>query len=228
MKNPAPLTTPPTVLLQRNLSRRAALAQASAASLALPFVMAPMLPAWAQAPAKPRVPTPAQSEGPFYPDQALADADFDLLQNGNQAYAKGQSAWVSGVVSDLAGQPVSGAVVEIWQCDHDGTYRHSRSSGQAPMAFQGFGKVQVGADGRYRFRTIKPVPYPGRPPHIHIKVKLGSRELLTTQMYVAGEQTNGRDFLVRGLRTEERSLLEATFSRASEGWQAEFGLVVRA
>jgi protocatechuate 3,4-dioxygenase, beta subunit len=215
---PAPSCAP-----RPQLSRRDALAKASAASLALPF----FLPAWAQTPAKPLMPTPAQSEGPFYPDQALADADFDLLKNGNTAYTAGQPAWVSGVVRDLAGQPVSGALVEIWQCDHEGTYRHSRSSGNAPMAFQGFGKVQVGADGRYRFRTIKPVPYPGRPPHIHVKVKLGSKELLTTQMYVAGEQTNGRDFLLRNIRSEERSLLEAAFARGSDGWQAEFGVVVR-
>jgi protocatechuate 3,4-dioxygenase, beta subunit len=217
----APLHAPCSAPRPR-LSRRAALAQASAVSLALPF----FLPAWAQTPAKPLAPTPAQSEGPFYPDQALADADFDLLKNGNVAYTAGQPAWVSGVVSDLAGQPVSGAVVEIWQCDHEGTYRHSRSSGNAAMAFQGFGKVQVGADGRYRFRTIKPVPYPGRPPHIHVKIKLGTKELLTTQMYVAGDPSNSRDFLTRSLPSEKRSLLEASFVRGSDGWQTQFGIVV--
>jgi protocatechuate 3,4-dioxygenase beta subunit len=130
------------------------------------------------------------------------------------------------VVSDLDGKPVSGAMVEIWQCDHEGVYRHSRSSGNKPMAFQGFGKVQVGADGRYRFRTIKPVPYPGRPPHIHVKIKLGSRELLTTQMYVAGEASNARDFLTRSLGSD-RGLLEAAFTRGSDGWQTEFGIVVK-
>jgi protocatechuate 3,4-dioxygenase beta subunit len=174
----------------------------------------------------PRKLTPSQSEGPFYPDQQMQDADADLLKNGVVAYTGGQSAWVSGVVSDLDGKPVSGALVEIWQCDHEGVYRHSRSSGSSPMAFQGFGKVQVGADGRYRFRTIKPVPYPGRPPHIHMKIKLGSRELLTTQMYVAGDSSNARDFLTRSLGSD-RSLLEATFTRGAEGWQAEFGVVVK-
>lgn len=206
-------------------SRRSALQLSllSAAGIALPALL--QRPAMAQTT---RRLTPSQSEGPFYPDQALADADADLLKNGNVAYASGQAAWVSGVVSDVEGKPVSGAVVEIWQCDHEGTYRHSRSSGNAPMAFQGFGKVQVGADGRYRFRTIKPVAYVGRPPHIHVKVKLGSRELLTTQMYVAGDAANGRDFLLRGLAAPERSLLEAAFTRGSDGWQTEFGLVVKA
>ncbi len=176
----------------------------------------------------PRRLTPAQSEGPFYPDQALADADADLLKNGSVAYASGQAAWVSGVVSDVEGKPVSGAIVEIWQCDHEGTYRHSRSSGNAPMAFQGFGKVQVSADGRYRFRTIKPVAYVGRPPHIHVKVKLGNRELLTTQMYVAGEAANSRDLSTRSLSNADRGLLEAAFTRDADGWQAQFGLVVKA
>ena len=152
-----------------NLStRRSALRFAAAltASVALPALL--LRPAVAQTP---RRLTPAQSEGPFYPDQALTDADADLLKNGAVDYKAGQPAWANGVVSDLAGEPVSGAVVEIWQCDHEGVYRHSHSFGRAPMAFQGFGKVQVGADGRYRFRTIKPVPYPGWPPHIHVKIK---------------------------------------------------------
>ncbi len=199
------------------------LSAALAASVALPTLL--LRPAVAQTP---RRLTPSQSEGPFYPDQALQDADADLLKNGNVDYKNGENAWVSGVVMDLQGKPVSGAQVEIWQCDHEGVYRHSRSSGSTPMAFQGFGKVQVGADGRYRFRTIKPVPYPGRPPHIHVKVKLGSKELLTTQMYVAGDPSNGRDFLTRSLSTSDRSLLEAPFSKGSDGWQAEFGIVVRA
>lgn len=175
----------------------------------------------------PRRLTPAQTEGPFYPDQALQDADADLLKNGTVDYKNGEPAWVSGVVTDMQGKPVSGALVEIWQCDHEGVYRHSRSSGNAPMAFQGFGKVQVGADGRYRFRTIKPTQYPGRTPHIHVKVKLGSRELLTTQMYIAGERSNDRDGLVRRLSAADRSLLETPFSKNSEGWQAEFGMVVK-
>ena len=211
------MTTP---LARRNALKLTALA---ASAVALPSLL--IHPAIAQVP---RRLTPSQSEGPFYPDQQLQDADADLLKNGHVAYSNGQSAWVNGVVSDLEGKPVSGAIVEIWQCDAQGIYRHSRSSGAAPMAFQGFGKVQVGADGRYRFRTIKPVAYPGRPPHIHMKIKLGNRELLTTQMYVAGDAANARDFLTRSLSTSDRSLLEASFTRSSDGWQTEFGIVVKA
>jgi protocatechuate 3,4-dioxygenase, beta subunit len=205
------------------IARRSALqfSMCAASAVALPTLL--LHPAIAQTPRKL---TPSQSEGPFYPDQQIQDADADLLRNGIVAYTGGQSAWVSGVVSDLEGKPVSGAMVEIWQCDHEGVYRHSSSSGNKLMAFQGFGKVQVGADGRYRFRTIKPVAYVGRPPHIHMKIKLANRELLTTQMYVAGEAANGRDFLTRALGAD-RSLLEAAFTRGSDGWQAEFGIVVK-
>jgi protocatechuate 3,4-dioxygenase, beta subunit len=205
--------------------RRTALRRSAALGIGIALPSLLLRPAQAQTP---RRLTPSQTEGPFYPDQQMQDADADLLNNGDLAYTGGQAAWVSGVVSDLEGKPVSGALVEIWQCDHAGIYRHSRSSGSAPMAFQGFGKVQVGADGRYRFRTIKPVAYPGRPPHIHVKVKLGRKELLTTQMYVAGEAANGRDILTRSLSAQDRSLLEAAFTRGSEGWQAEFGIVVKA
>ncbi len=210
-----------TSLLRRSALKLCAL---GASAVALPAVI--LRPAFAQT-VLPRRATPAQTEGPFYPDEALADTDSDLLNNGQVAYTSGQPAWLSGVVSDLQGRPVAGAEVQIWQCDHEGHYRHSRSPISAPMAFQGFGKVQVGADGRYKFRTIKPVAYPGRPPHIHMKIKLDKRELLTTQMYVSGEAANARDFSTRSLSATDRSSLEATFTRGADGWQAEFGIVVK-
>jgi protocatechuate 3,4-dioxygenase, beta subunit len=205
--------------------RRSLLRSATASSAIIAFPA--LLPSFARAQTAMR-PTPSQSEGPFYPDQQLQDADFDLLRNGAQNYAAGQAAWVRGVVTDPQGKPLSGAVVEIWQCDHEGVYRHSRSSGDKAMAFQGFGRVQAGADGRYAFRTIKPVPYPGRPPHIHFKVKLGNRELLTTQMYLAGDKANGRDFLTRSLSDTQRAQLEVAFAAGSDGLAAQFPIVVLA
>lgn len=173
-------------------------------------------------------PTPAQSEGPFYPDQSLADADADLLRNGNLRADGGEPARVHGTVVDVDGRPVRGAVVEIWQCDHRGLYRHSQSSGDRPMAFQGFGKAVVDADGSWRFRTIRPVPYPGRPPHIHLKVRLGSRELLTTQLYVRGERANARDGLLARLDADARAQLEVDFRPSPDGLVAMFPVVVRA
>jgi protocatechuate 3,4-dioxygenase, beta subunit len=173
--------------------------------------------------------TPAQTEGPYYPVALPKDADFDLLKNGTLSYAKGEPAWVSGRVTDLAGKPVAGAQVEIWQCDAAGHYDHPGDGSRSDPAFQGFGKVVVGADGSYRFRTIKPVPYTGRTPHIHFKVKLGSRELLTSQLYVDGAPGNARDFLWRNLREEaDRAALTAPFVNGSDGLQAKFEIVVRA
>lgn len=201
------------------LSRR----HAAAALVALPFC-------WTGAraqPAAPRRATPAQTEGPFYPVQLPADADADLLRNGARSYGRGQPASVDGTVTDLDGRPLRGAQVEIWQCDHAGHYHHPGDGGRADPDFQGFGRVAVGSDGRYRFRTIRPVAYSGRTPHIHVKVRLGARELLTTQLYVEGDPHNERDFLWRRLG-EARSLVTVPFTRGSEGLQASFPIVVAA
>ncbi len=172
--------------------------------------------------------TPTQTQGPFYPVEIPEDSDYDLLRNGARDFPEGQAVWLEGTVSDLAGQPVSGAQVEIWQCDHAGHYHHPGDGGRADSRFQGFGRVTVSADGRYRFRTIRPVPYSGRTPHIHVKVRLGARELLTTQVYVADEPGNQRDFLWRSLNPEERAALTVTFAPSRNGQTAIFPIVVAA
>ncbi len=173
-------------------------------------------------------PTPSQTEGPFYPLELPADRDADLLRNGSLAYGQGQPVWVEGTVRDTANRPLAGALVEIWQCDHAGHYHHPGDGGRADKAFQGFGSVTVDADGRYRFRTIRPVAYSNRTPHIHVKVKLGQRELLTTQLYVQGDPHNERDFLWRNLRdAADRAALTVPFQRAGDGGlQARFPIVV--
>ncbi|MGH6627452.1 MAG: intradiol ring-cleavage dioxygenase [Burkholderiaceae bacterium] len=178
-------------------------------------------------PAAARRPTPSQTEGPFYPVVFPKDSDFDLLRNGTLNYSRGQSAWVEGTVTDLAGQPVNGVLVEIWQCDAAGHYHHPGDGNRADAAFQGFGKVVVGSDGQYRFRTIRPVAYASRTPHIHVKVKLGQRELLVTQLYVAGDPHNERDFLWRKLRDDaDRAALTVPFRPGSDGLLAYFPIVV--
>ncbi len=203
------------------LNRRLAVA----ACIAAPFVLTGQR-ALAQAA---RRLTPSQTEGPFYPVAIPKDADYDLLKNGALSYGKGEPAWVTGTVLDVNGKPVAGAQIEIWQADAAGHYDHPRDGSRIDPAFQGFGKVVVGADGAYRFRTIKPVPYSGRAPHIHFKVKLGSRELLTSQLYVDGAPGNERDFLWRNLRDDEdRKALTAPFLSGSDGLQAKFEIVVRA
>jgi protocatechuate 3,4-dioxygenase, beta subunit len=158
-----------------------------------------------------------------------ADTDFDLLRSGARSYTQGTGAWVSGSVTDVEGKPVGGAAVEIWQCDNDGHYHHSGDGNRADPAFQGFGRVLVGADGGYRFRTLRPVAYGGRAPHIHVKVKLGARELLTTQLYVAGDPGNERDGLWRYLRDPaDREALTVPFVAGTDGLQAKFPIVVAA
>lgn len=202
--------------------------QISRRALAAGLVAAPFCWTGASAqPAAPRRATPTQTEGPFYPVTLPQDADADLLRNGSRQYGRGQPAWVEGVVLDLEGRPVRGAQVEIWQCDQDGHYHHPGDRGRADPDFQGFGRVTVGRDGRYRFRTIRPAPYSGRTPHIHVKVRLERRELLTTQLYVEGDPHNERDFLWRNLGAD-RALVTVPFVPGSDGLQATFPIVVPA
>ncbi len=200
------------------------------AALSLPAV-ALLAPAWllvsASAHAAPLRPTPAQTEGPFYPLSLPADSDADLLRQGDIAYGRGQPCWLVGKVSDLQGRPVAGASVEIWQCDADGHYHHPGDGDRADPAFQGFGRVAVDAAGRYRFRTMRPVAYGGRAPHIHLKLRQGRRTLLTTQVYAADDPGNARDFLWRSLRDPaDRAALTPVFQPAADGLQAEFNIVV--
>jgi protocatechuate 3,4-dioxygenase beta subunit len=193
------------------------------------FITTPALHLRALAQTLPRHLTPAQTEGPFYPVALPADSDADLLANGALRYTRGQPAWVEGTVNDPHGRPVRGALVEIWQCDEQGHYHHPGDGDRADRAFQGFGKVAVDGEGRYRFRTIRPVAYGGRAPHIHVKVKLSGRELLTTQLYVQGDAGNARDFLWRNLSSDDdRAALTVAFKPGSDGLQARFPIVVAA
>ena len=173
-------------------------------------------------------PTPAQTEGPFYPVVLPDDTDFDLLAHGKLRYTRGTATWLAGAVTDTTGRPLRGAVVEIWQCDQQGHYQHPGDGGSADPAFQGFGRVVAGSDGAYRFRTIRPAPYTGRTPHIHVKVRLAQRELLTTQLYVEGDPGNERDTLWRRLNAADRAAITVPFRPAADGMQARFLIVVDA
>jgi protocatechuate 3,4-dioxygenase, beta subunit len=149
--------------------------------------------------------TPAQTEGPFFPDKLPLDTDNDLLViNDKLTPAVGEITHVTGKVLDAKGNPLKNAVVEIWQCDANGAYLHSESDNAAKRDgnFQGFGRFLTGSTGEYYFRTIKPVPYPQRTPHIHYKVLKGGKDLLTTQLYVKGHPGNERDFIWASLRTQ--------------------------
>ena len=151
--------------------------------------------------------TPAQTEGPFYPNHLPLDTDNDLLViNEGVTPAVGDITYVSGRILDSRGDPIRGALVEIWQCDKNGAYLHTGTSNadKRDKNFQGFGRFMTGSSGEYLFRTIKPVPYPGRTPHIHYKVKRAGKELLTTQCYVKGHPGNEKDGIWRNMKDEKQ------------------------
>lgn len=163
--------------------------------------------------------TPAQTAGPFFPDKLPLDQDNDLTMiDGHQAPAAGETTDLSGRILDLNGTPLAAVTIEIWQVDHHGHYLHSADAGAGNDAnFQGYGRFETGHGGQYRFRTIKPVPYPGRAPHIHVRLRKGGRELLTTQLYVQGHPLNERDGLLRGMRdSRQRASLMVPFLPGKE------------
>lgn len=147
--------------------------------------------------------TPAQGEGPFYPDKLPLDTDNDLLIiNDGITPAVGDITWLSGRILNARGEPVRNALVEIWQVDRNGAYLHTNTNNREKRDanFQGFGRFLTGSTGEYLFRTIKPVPYPGRTPHIHFNVKMRGQETFTTQCYIQGEPGNARDNLLNSVR----------------------------
>jgi protocatechuate 3,4-dioxygenase beta subunit len=165
------------------------------------------------------LPTPAQTTGPFYPLTLPLDSDNDLVRvAGQAASASGTIAHVAGHVLDLNGRPVPGARVEIWQCDANGRYHDPRDDNPAPedLGFQGYGQTVTAADGGYRFRTIRPVPYPGRTAHIHFKISGQGLVGLVTQLYVAGEPGNAGDGVLNGVDVTARERVIVPFLPAPE------------
>jgi protocatechuate 3,4-dioxygenase, beta subunit len=168
--------------------------------------------------------TPYQGEGPFYPEELPLDRDNDLTRvAGRNGVAKGTILDVNGRLLDVAGRPIAGVQIEIWQVNGYGRYHHRGDDQDKPWDpdFQGFGRTVTDAGGAYRFRTVRPVAYPGRAPHIHFA--LSDRRFATfyTQMYIAGAPDNERDFLLRQVRDAKarNSLivnLEPSAAEASE------------
>jgi protocatechuate 3,4-dioxygenase, beta subunit len=162
--------------------------------------------------------TPRLTEGPFYPDRLPLDTDNDLLiVNNSITPAVGDITHLTGRILSRAGEPIRDAVVE--------------SQRQQDTNFQGFGRCATGRKGEYFFRTLKPVPYPGRCPHIHVKVKKGGRELLTTQLFINGHPQNRGDGVLRDIRNPlDRELVMVDFqpiadSRIGE-LQATFDIII--
>jgi protocatechuate 3,4-dioxygenase beta subunit len=178
----------------RSIARRRFLGCSAfaAASLTTPGVFADLL-----------TRTPRQTEGPFYPDKLPLDTDNDLLViNDAITPAVGEITHLGGRLLSETGNPIRNAVIEIWQVNGKGSYLHSRSGNRENFDpnFQGFGRFLTDSTGAYYFRTIKPVPYPGRTPHIHFKVKRSGRPDFTTQCYVQGHPQNARDGILRRIQ----------------------------
>jgi protocatechuate 3,4-dioxygenase beta subunit len=164
--------------------------------------------------------TPRLTEGPFYPDKLPLDTDNDLLiVNDSLTPAAGEVTHLGGKILDATGSPVRNAVVEIWQVDNKGVYLNTNDSGhrQRDTNFQGYGRFTTSSSGEYYFRTIKPVPYTGRTPHIHVRVSKGGRELLTTQVFVNGHPQNKGDGVLGEIRDPlDRELVLVDFKPVKE------------
>jgi protocatechuate 3,4-dioxygenase, beta subunit len=164
--------------------------------------------------------TPAQTEGPFYPNKLPLDTDNDLIIiNDSVTPAVGEITHLSGRILDKDGKPVRNALVEIWQVDSKGVYLHTDSAKRKERDehFQGFGRFLTASSGEYYFRTVKPVPYPGRTPHIHFKIKKGGKDLFTTQCYIKGEKGNEKDGILQSIKDEkERASIIIDFAKVKE------------
>jgi len=164
--------------------------------------------------------TPKQTEGPFYPDKMPLDTDNDLIIiNDALTPAVGTVAYLSGQVMDIKANPIRNALVEIWQVDNNGIYLHSRGGRREKLDsnFQGYGKFLTDSKGRYSFRTLKPSPYSGRTPHIHMAISVKGQRKLTTQCYVKGEPRNKKDFILKRVKGDKaRNSLIIPFNPLSD------------
>ena len=163
--------------------------------------------------------TPAQTEGPFYPDM---DNDLTRVQ-GSKKKPAGKFIYVHGRVFDKEGKPVERAVVEIWQTDNNGIYNHAGDTRQADrdVNFQFFGRCVTDKKGHYNFKTIKPAAYGvrenwQRPPHIHYKVYRRRFEDLTTQLYFAGDPLNAKDGIYNNVPDKDRPSVTVDFKPAPQ------------
>lgn len=186
--------------------------------------------------------TPSQTEGPFYPETTIEQQlfnDTDLTRKlANHELAKGQKVQVHGIIKNTKGQPLNGAIVEVWQACASGRYNHSRDNNNQGLLdnnFQFWGRSITGEDGRYSFTSIIPGKYPGRMGrHIHYRIDCQGYRRLSTQCYFSefGED-NARDGIYRSLDRNERDLVtveldkpKAEEGKAAKPWNGAFNMVL--
>lgn len=159
-------------------------------------------------------PTPAQTAGPFYPVTLPLDDDNDLTRvKGRESLAEGRITELTGRLLDVNGRPLQNTRIEIWQCDAHGRYHHpmDNSMDSRDANFQGHGHNYSSENGEYHFRTIRPVSYPGRTPHIHVTVFPAGERPFVTQLYIKDEPRNQHDFIFNRIPAEQRPLVLADF-----------------
>lgn len=173
--------------------------------------------------------TPSQTEGPYYPLEPIA-VSGDLVLDASKL--GGEVLELSGRVTDRQGRGVPGIRVEIWQSDHQGIYNHPDDDKRAQHDphFAGAGAQMTNATGAYAFRAMYPVAYRSRPPHIHVKLWRGDRELLTSQLYLRGQtgfEWGGK--LLSGMLdfAREHLLITPVRSDESQPYRAQFNFVIQ-
>jgi protocatechuate 3,4-dioxygenase, beta subunit len=186
-----------------------------------------------RAPSRPLVTLPEEAHelaGPVFGDDTLADFDNDLTAQHSGA-PLGERIIVTGRVLDEDGRPIRDALIEVWQANAAGRYRHDVDQHPAPLDpnFSGAGRCLTDAEGRYRFVSVKPGAYPWgnhenawRPAHIHFSVfgRLFTQRLVT-QMYFPGDPLFPYDPIFNSVRDpRSRELLVARFDVATteEQW----------
>jgi protocatechuate 3,4-dioxygenase beta subunit len=185
-----------------------------------------------RAPSRPLVVPPqtlSEVTGPlFAPDDVGAgEADLTAQHAGEPI---GERMFVSGRVLDENGRPVSDALIEIWQANAAGRYRHATDTHDAPLDanFTGCGRVVTDSDGRYRFKTIKPGAYPWRnhynawrPAHVHLSIFGRSiMQRLVTQFYFPGDPLLAYDPMFMSVpdeRARQRLVAEFDWEHAVPG-----------
>lgn len=209
--------------LRIDLSRRRFVGIASLATGAVAFTDAAALLANGQNPILRE--TADLITGPFYPQLKPGDRDADLtLVHGHQQRAAGQVVQLSGRVTNVKGEPVRNARIEVWQANAHGRYAHpSDPNTQLSLDpdFQGYALLRTDNEGRYRFTTIKPGPYPTargdmRAPHIHFEIE-GRVDRKVTQVFFPNERLNDQDRHLNSVRRPET--LIASISPSPTGSQ---------
>jgi len=174
--------------------------------------------------------TPWQGEGPFYPDRIPVDTDNDLVKNGDTSVeAGGKILILNGMLVNLDSKPIIGVSIEIWQTDKNGVYLHSGSFARNTLdkKFQGFGRTKTDRNGHFSFRTIVPTEYPGRTPHIHMKLWREGKNILTTQLYILDHPHNKSDFLFQRMSLVEQRNNSMKLIAAKDKNRGEFQTFVK-